>query len=128
MVEHAAPKQHFLWPRCDKSPSGHLTEWTLPGPDESSRNGLVVYNRELEEALATGLSRLPSHERIVGPTLGDFARVMRGIATGANEFFFLTTEQARALRIPDEFLIQAIGRTRDLSSDEITFETLKSLE
>jgi adenine-specific DNA-methyltransferase len=53
--------------------------------------------------------------------------VMRGIATGANEFFFLTTRQAQRLRLPDEFLIPAIGRTRDVSGDEVTAAVIEEL-
>jgi hypothetical protein len=53
---------------------------------------------------------------------------MRGIATGANEFFFLTAEQAQALGIPGDFLIPAVGRTRDVTTDEITSATIYELE
>jgi hypothetical protein len=63
-----------------------------------------------------------------GPILGDFAGVLRGIATGANEFFFLTSEKAVTLRIPSEFLVPAVGRTRDVPEDHITIETLSLLE
>jgi len=62
-----------------------------------------------------------------GPTLGDFAQVMRGVATGANNFFFLKEDETTALGIPDEFLIPAIGRTRDVQSEEITQDTLTAL-
>ena len=53
---------------------------------------------------------------------------MRGIATGANEFFFLTREQAAELQLPKEFLIPAVGRTRDVDSAELTQEVLCHLE
>ena len=54
--------------------------------------------------------------------------VQRGIVTGANEFFFLTKARAAELQIPDEFLKQAIGRTRDLTGDVITEETFHELD
>ncbi|HEX2065347.1 MAG TPA: SAM-dependent DNA methyltransferase, partial [Candidatus Thermoplasmatota archaeon] len=38
------------------------------------------------------------------PRLGEVFRVKRGIATGANDFFILTTEEAQAKGIPQEFL------------------------
>lgn len=83
----------------------------------------------MEEALVTGLSRPPGDlDAPIGPILGDFARVMRGIATGDNAFFFLTQEQADALEIPDEFLKDAIGRTRDISSDHLTLAHLEALD
>jgi hypothetical protein len=50
---------------------------------------------------------------------------MRGIATGANEFFFLTLRRANELCLPGEFLLPAVGRTRDVAGDEITPDTLK---
>ena len=60
--------------------------------------------------------------------LGNFASVMRGIATGANEFFFLTARQVAGLGITKEFLVPAIGRTRDVSGEEISVSTLNALE
>lgn len=90
---------------------------------------MEVCERSLHEALYTGLSREPSKEdRLNMLTLGGFASVMRGIATGANNFFFLTRAQADELRIPREFLIPAIGRTRDAPGNVITAETLNALD
>jgi len=54
--------------------------------------------------------------------------VKRGIATGANDFFFLTRSRAHGLGLLEEFLIPAIGRTRDVTGDEITAETMLGLE
>ncbi|BAZ87481.1 hypothetical protein NIES806_37040 [Dolichospermum compactum NIES-806] len=53
---------------------------------------------------------------------------MRGIATGANDFFFLTTQQVQELAIPEEFLKLAIGRTKDVTGDKLTIEDIKKLE
>jgi hypothetical protein len=94
----------------------------------SGGHALTLHERDLNEALDTGLSRPPVDAKHDGATLGDFATVMRGIATGANEFFFLTVRQAEALRIPDEFLIATVGRTRDVTSDEVTKATIIELE
>jgi hypothetical protein len=52
---------------------------------------------------------------------------MRGIATGANDFFFLTREQANELDISIDWLVPAIGRTRDVTGEVITPETLQLL-
>ncbi len=52
---------------------------------------------------------------------------MRGIATGANEFFFLTEQQTKDIGIPREFLKRAIGRTKDVSEDVLTEADLESL-
>ena len=60
--------------------------------------------------------------------LKDFATVMRGIATGANEFFFLTQEQAQGLGIPTEYLKLAVGRTQDVLGSSLTTKNIEELE
>jgi hypothetical protein len=53
---------------------------------------------------------------------------MRGIATGANEFFFLTSQRVQELQIPAEFLKRAIGRIKDVQGDSISEEDLRQLD
>jgi hypothetical protein len=60
--------------------------------------------------------------------LRDFAVVVRGIATGANDFFFLTSEQVDQLELPEKFLVRAVGRTRDIQGEELTADTLRDLD
>jgi hypothetical protein len=54
--------------------------------------------------------------------------VVRGIATGANEFFFLTREQVRSLEIAPRFFIRAIGRTRDCPHEVLRPSTLEQAD
>jgi hypothetical protein len=95
---------------------------------EERPQSLEIHQRIIEEALNTGLSREPVDYKLLGTPLSSFASVMRGIATGANDFFFLTRKNATELGIPEEFLRVAIGRTRDVPSDEITHGLLEKLE
>ena len=127
MIRNAKPGDHFLWAECSEAETEKLRLWTLSGFRAAFADGLLVRKRQLQEGLATGLSRPPLPHHADGPRLGQFARVMRGIATGANEFFFLTTDQVAALAIPDELLVPAIGRTRDVPGDEITRETIQTI-
>jgi hypothetical protein len=53
---------------------------------------------------------------------------MRGIATGSNDFFFLTKQQAEQLDIPNEFLKPAIGRTKDVTGDRLTADDIRKLQ
>ncbi|MGH2515770.1 MAG: Eco57I restriction-modification methylase domain-containing protein, partial [Ktedonobacterales bacterium] len=80
--------------------------------------------------LTTGLSRPPivTQTHRDDATLADFATTMRGIATGANEFFFLTREQEQRTGIPATFFRTAIGRTRDVPEAEISENVLARLE
>ncbi len=51
-----------------------------------------------------------------GPTLGDFFRVQRGIATGCNKFFILDRADAKARRLPDNFLRPVLPSPRQLKT------------
>lgn len=128
MIRNIKPEKRFFWVQCTEPQTEQLKAWTLSGFKGTQNNALSIYKRQLSEGLSTGLSRKAMKRKTIGPTLGDFAKVLRGIATGANEFFFLTKSQASSLGIPHEFLIPAIGRTRDVTGDEVTAATLDHLE
>lgn len=126
MVRKAPPRGSFFWAKChERGPA--LSSWTLGGL-ETCPTGMTVIRRRLDEALRTGLSRAPSEVQSNGPVLRDFASVLRGIATGANEFFFLTRKHAIELGIPADFLRPAIGRTRDVVGDTVSVERLTALD
>ncbi|MBI3653310.1 MAG: SAM-dependent DNA methyltransferase [Acidobacteria bacterium] len=128
LLRKSAPTPSFFWAKCNQAESSHLKEWMSSEFHRAASTELSVAARSLEEGLTTGLSRTPGAGKNLSPVLADFATVMRGIATGANEFFFLTAAQAKALDLPHEFLLPAIGRTRDVSEEWVTQETIKQLE
>jgi adenine-specific DNA-methyltransferase len=129
LISRDAPCDFFWWARCAVPDSPHLEEWCASGFAPPRAPGLRVWRRRVDEGLRTGLSRPPMDAPSTGPVLGDFARVMRGIATGANDFFFLTARRAAEWGLPREFLRPAVGRTRDVSGiDEISTEHLHALE
>lgn len=128
LIRNAKPQEKLKWARCYKPQSQGLFHFLKNNLTDDNLDGLEVYNRSIEEALSIGLSRKPLGNHNFEFTLSDFARVMRGIATGANEFFFLTKKQAKNLQIPENFFLPAIGRTRDVEESLITQETLKKLE
>jgi adenine-specific DNA-methyltransferase len=127
LIENSQPTTRLRWAEVTAVDHGGLTDWVASAFTHSNGQALTVCERDLREALDTGLSRPPVAATHEGATLGDFATVMRGIATGANEFFFLTMRQAQALHIPCEFLIPAVGRARDVSGDEVTEATINEL-
>ena len=63
----------------------------------------------------TGLARGPAPDAGPSHTLGDLFAIKRGIATGANGFFILDRQEARARRIPDEFLRPILPSSRHLT-------------
>jgi len=117
-----------MWAQCLRAGSETLREWIEADFDLVSTDALTIHRRDLQEGLDSGLSRPPSERSNAGIALAEFASVMRGIATGANEFFFLTRQRATELNLPADMLLPAIGRTRDATTEEITQDTLRQLE
>jgi len=128
MIRNCPPGKDLFWAKCTKPNGEQLKRWTRSGFSQCEGDAMVVSRRDLAEALDTGLSREPSEGARSSSLLGDFAYVLRGVATGANEFFFLTAKRAKELGIPGDYLIRAVGRTRDVSGDEITPDALEQLE
>lgn len=127
MIQNEPPTEQFIWAKCLAASRDGLRAWVQSGFEEPS-DCLEVRERSIREGLQTGLSRCAQPESHDGYTLANFASVQRGIATGANEFFFMTAEQVRERGIPPEFLQRAIGRTRDVGGEEITEERLQALD
>ncbi len=129
LMSRSAPSRHLKWLRVkerDATAILRALQGTVNGQDTGQ--AVICHERDLSEALATGLSRPPRPPAWHGIPLSHFARVVRGIATGANEFFFLTREQVKSLEIAPSFFIRAIGRTRDCPAEVLRSSTLEQLD
>lgn len=128
LISNDPPAREIHWARCVRAETESLSRWTASDFAESDPQALDIRRRGLSEALETGLSRPPAGNRDPELRLSHFATVVRGIATGANAFFFLTRQRAEELGIPSEFRHPAIGRTRDAPENELTTEALDALD
>lgn len=126
-IRNINPTESLIWAKCVQPYTDELKKFVTSGFQNRSEN-ISVEERLIEEAVETGLSRENPKEAISGIPLKSIAKVMRGIATGSNDFFFLTRKQVTELEIPDEFIKTAVGRTRDITDDEVTYEHLKELD
>jgi len=126
-IQNSQPKDKFIWVKCHEPQSDTLKTWVRSGFTAKTEKALNVVERDLAEGLETGLSRPPNTGKTHRYVLGDFVQVVRGVATGANEFFFLTDEKVKELGIPAKYFVRAVGRTRDVPTEEITSETISSL-
>jgi adenine-specific DNA-methyltransferase len=128
-MSHSAPSRHLNWLQAREQNADAILQ-ALRGAvnREATGDAVICHERELSEALATGFSRPPRPPAWRGIPLSNFARVVRGIATGANEFFFLTGGQVKSLNIAARFLIRAIGRTRDCSEEILRAPTMEKLD
>ncbi len=129
LIRRAPPQAEFPWVRVLRAGGDSLTRWVNSGRSVGTFGvDLEVTVRTSAEGYATGLSREPITRPSTRHTLGDFARVMRGIATGDNDYFFMTEERAAELGIPSRFFVPAIGRMRDVQNEPFTREDLNRLE
>lgn len=129
LISNTPPKERFKWLRVWERDGEAVTRALRSlARGDANQPALTCVERELPEALATGLSRPPRAASSQGVPLSHFARVMRGIATGANEFFFLTGQQIAELGLETRYFIRAIGRTRDCPGDILRAATLAALE
>lgn len=128
LIKNARPKSTFFWLKVNQTHPYELTQFITTNFTVQNYQTLSIFTRELSEAINTGLTRPESKIDQFKYHLHDFAKVMRGIATGSNEFFFMTAAQVHELKIPDSFLHRAIGRTRDVASDIVTKQDIQDLD
>lgn len=128
LIRNAKPNKKLFWVKANQAYSDDLFQFISSGFKKRRLETIEITDRSLEEALDTGLSRPAQKHNGFKFRLNDFATVMRGIATGANDFFFLTKKQVEELRIPKNYLKIAIGRTRDVNGDIITTDGIELLE
>lgn len=109
-----------VWFRNSPPQADHSVEFTyggtLMGPDVA---GQVAADDLRGSPKWTRFPRQNVGRRRGRYRLADLFTVKRGLATGANEFFILTPEQARRHEIPAEFLTPILPSPRYLPGDEI---------
>ena len=128
LIQNATPNECFKWIKCNKRETDSLISVLFDDADPEGSEDCEVNSRDLVEALRTGLSRPPETCECSPYTLGQYAAVMRGIVTGDNDFFFLTQKQAADLGIPQQFLVRALGRTRDVTNELLTLDDMECLD
>jgi len=128
LIKNDKPRDYILWVVSEKANSDDLERFIKSKLKKSSFKSLDIHRRSLQEALVTGLSRSPHIGQKTKYVLSDFAKVMRGIATGANEYFYLTKKRVSELGLPQDCFKVAIGRTRDVEGNVINAETIKKME
>lgn len=126
-ITNRPKKQHIYKIHCNTPSEQSLFDVVKSNFVESSEN-VKVTEVDLNKALKVGLSRDTNSFVEHAFVLKDFAKIMRGIATGENSFFFMNSKTKLGLNLEDKYFIRAIGRTRDLTEDCITDDLLAKLD
>lgn len=130
LISKAPPAATMRWARVLRSGTTELLAWCEGDLPAGHTADLEVVERDASEALATGLTRRPAEE---GPgdtvPFGRLFKVLRGIATGDNDFFFMTSRRLEELNLPKDAFLRAIGRTRDHTDGPcLTLDHLDALD
>lgn len=105
--------------------AAHAVEFTFGGTlAEPHACDLVPHERLRESRKWTVYPSHAKNDRHTlsdgkGPSLGDFFRVQRGIATGCNKFFVLDRAVAANLGLPDQYLRPILPSPRHLKTTSI---------
>jgi len=105
--------------------AAHAVEFTFGGTlAEPNARDLVPRERLRESRKWTVYPSHAKNDRHTlsdgkGPTLGDFFRVQRGIATGCNKFFVLDRAGAKSLGLPGKYLRPILPSPRYLKTTSI---------
>jgi adenine-specific DNA-methyltransferase len=128
LIKNSKPQKTLHWVKANEAYSSDLLDFVFANFKKKKYNTLEIVNRQLKEGITTGLSRPAQNHNGFKFHLNDFANVMRGIATGSNEFFFLTAKQIKEIGIPSEFVKRAVGRTKDATESVLTLKGVEELE
>ena len=129
LIQNAPPAETMWWAHVKKPDTAELAAWCTAGLGPWSSDDLEALGRKTAEAVSTGLTRRPRSAAQEGDVVfGDFFKVVRGIATGDNDFFFMNSAQISDLRLPESAFIRAIGRTRDHAEAVLTTKHLDDLD
>ncbi len=128
LISNLPPTESMLQATCLEPGGSAFDRWVEQGLPLASLESFEVVSLPLVEAVERGVGRAPraGQEEVI--PLSHFATTLRGIATGANDFFFMTHARAQALGIPDDFLVRAVGKTRDVKSEAVGSADLEALE
>lgn len=111
----------IVWFRNARPPADHAVRFTFGGTLLNPKLSREISAHDL--AHEPKWTRFPAAElrnrkaRI--PTIGDFFRIKRGLATGDNSYFILSEEQIRSRGLPIEAFTPILPSPRYLSEDEV---------
>ena len=100
------------------------------GVDQKAAWGEVLFVEAKTLTSESKWSNIDKMSARVGalPPLSSVAKIMRGVATGANSYFCLSDEEVRTYKIPREFLSPVATKTRTIQNykfDSKDFEILR---
>ncbi len=121
MLKKERPAKEFVFIKVIKTNHTELSD-CISG---QLLNTPTIYCERRNQAAAIKLGLSREHRELGNYTeLQKLAKIVRGIATGKNEFFFLTRKQIEEYGLPIKYFKRAIGRIRDVGKNQIITDGL----
>lgn len=118
--DNALVSSAVVWFRNEPPPVGHTVQFTYGGTHVTPSTRKDVPTDVLAgEAKWTRLFHGDAKGQTGTPTMADLFTIRRGIATGSNEFFILTREEATRRHLPGSVLTPILPSPRYLKSEEV---------
>lgn len=109
-----------VWFKNDAPPADHEVTFTFGGTLFTPKLSRLVSARALlREPKWTRFPAADVRSRDSVPTLSDFFKIKRGLATGDNSFFILAEEEIAARDLPREVCTPILPSPRYLKNDEV---------
>lgn len=109
-----------VWFRNTPPPKNHAVRFTFGGTLSEPRSSRTVSAKALaDEAKWTRFPVLDVRRKSNTPTIADFFRIKRGIATGDNGYFILSEEDIKSRRLPLACFHPILPSPRYVQSDEV---------
>jgi adenine-specific DNA-methyltransferase len=110
----------IVWFRNTAPPSDHKVKFTFGGTLAEPRFTRQISARSLaHEPKWTRFPVFNVRSRSCTPTLGDFFRIKRGLATGDNKFFILTGDEILSRGLPLQLFTPVLPSPRYLREDKV---------
>lgn len=127
-LRNERPGETFVQATCSEAGSADLDEWVSRGLPGIGFPSLSLRSASVQSAATRGVGRDEVSDDDSAVPLSQFATTLRGIATGANEFFFMTRARMLELKLPTSYFVRAVGRTRDVQQETLGKASLDELD
>ena len=109
-----------VWFRKEKPPRSHTVRFTYGGSLQQPRlDRRVPVNSLRRDPKWTRYPMKEQYDEIHAPVLADFFKIQRGLATGNNNYFILSSEEIKRRKLPMQAFRPILPSPRYISDDEI---------
>ncbi len=130
-ITKSEPTKQMLWCKWrGKDPIIFADSISYSFQKRSSGNAddLECIEVDISNAIKRGFTRSQTEEETDGLPFSNFAKTMRGIATGENDFFVMTKKRLNELGLDESNFVRTIMRVKDLPKSGLNLGDLEDLD